>query len=62
LFYKFKRLKELNSSIVSRGVLLHYNKRLFIIQMDGDDAIKIFRINKSGVLGEVYNIIKIKIY
>jgi hypothetical protein len=34
---------------VGRGVLSHYNKRLFIIQMGGDDAIKIFGINKSGV-------------
>ena len=45
------RAKELNRSVVGREVLLHYNKRLFIIQIGGDDAIKIFGINRSGVFG-----------
>jgi hypothetical protein len=35
--------------VIGQGVLLHYNKRLFIIKIGGDDAIKIFGINKSGV-------------
>ena len=43
-------------------VLSHYNKRLFIIQMGSNNMIKIFRINKSGDLGEAYNGTKIKIY
>jgi hypothetical protein len=39
--------------VVSRveEVLLYYNKRLSIIQVSGDDAIKIFGINRSGVFG-----------
>jgi hypothetical protein len=36
---------------VGRGVLLRYNKRLFIIQIDGDDTIKGFGNDKSGVFG-----------
>jgi hypothetical protein len=31
------------------GVLLHYNKRLFIIQISSDDTIKFFGINKLRV-------------
>jgi hypothetical protein len=34
-----------------RGVLLHYNKMLSIIQVGGDDALIIFGINRSGVFG-----------
>ena len=48
---KFIKRKELNSTIVGRGVLLHYDKRLSLMQIGSDDAIKIFGINKSGVFG-----------
>jgi hypothetical protein len=34
-----------------KGVLLHYKKRLSIIQVGGDDVIKIFRINRLGMFG-----------
>jgi hypothetical protein len=30
---------------------LHYNKRLFIIQLGSDDAIIIFGVNRLGVFG-----------
>ena len=36
---------------MGRGVLSHYNKRLSIIQVGGDDVIEIFGINRSGVFG-----------
>jgi hypothetical protein len=40
-----------------KGSLLYYKKRLSIIQVDGDDVIKIFRINRLGVFkrGIQYN-------
>jgi hypothetical protein len=49
LFLKSKRRKELNGTVVGRGVLLYYNKRLSLIQIGSDDVIKTFGINKSGV-------------
>jgi hypothetical protein len=42
------------------GVLLHYNKRLSIIQVGGDDAIVIFGINRSGLFGRGIYIIQLK--
>jgi len=36
---------------MGQGVLLYYKKRLFIIQVSGDDVIKIFRINRLGMFG-----------
>jgi hypothetical protein len=33
---------------MDRGVLLYYNKMLFIIQVVGDDMIVIFGINRLG--------------
>jgi hypothetical protein len=46
--YKLKSRKDLN---IGRGVLSHYNKRLFIIQIGGDEAIKFLGLIKSGVFG-----------
>jgi hypothetical protein len=37
------------------GVLSHYNKRLFMIQIGGDDAIKISELISQEYSGEAYN-------
>jgi hypothetical protein len=48
---KFKKRKEVNGTVVGREVLSHHYKRLSLIQIGSDDAIKIFSINKLGVFG-----------
>ena len=41
----------LDGSVVSRGVLLYYIRRLSVNSRGGDDAIIIFGIDRSGVFG-----------
>lgn len=48
---KSKRQKELRVLSCVEESLLHYEKRLSLIQIGGDNAIKFFEINKSGVFG-----------
>jgi hypothetical protein len=52
LFYEFKRQIELSNGVAGRRVLLQYNKRPSVFQMDGADAIVLFGINRSGALGK----------
>jgi len=36
---------------MGQGVLLYYKKKFSIIQVDNNDLIKIFKINKLGIFG-----------
>jgi hypothetical protein len=47
----FKKRKKFNGGITGRAVVSHFNKRLSIIQLSGDDAIIIFGINRLRVFG-----------
>jgi len=51
IVYYLKRQKEPSGGVAGQGVLLHYKKRLSIIQVGSDDVIKIFSINRLGVFG-----------
>jgi hypothetical protein len=56
LFYEFERRKELDGGAMGRGVLLHYQKRLFANHGGGDDTIVIFGVSGLGVFGRGHTI------
>lgn len=56
----FRRQKELDSRVADRRLLLHYNKRLYIIQVGSDNGIKFLELIGERYSGEAYNVTKIK--
>lgn len=44
--HDFSKAKKLDGGVADRRLLLHHNKRLYIIQVGSDDSIEFFGVNR----------------